>query len=417
MTQYAGHILALAFLLLLQPALRAEERPPSDATGGVKILNLYDLEKQASEKIGRGAFGYVQGGSEDEVTMRENTSAFDRVQIVPNGLAGIDGVDMTTSFFGIDLPSPIILAPMAAHGLVHRDADKATIRGTRMARTIMAISTYSSVPIRDIAAAQPDAPFFFQIYMSRDNGFNESVVKKAKEAGARAIIITVDAGTAGNREADVRNNYNYSSPTPNVMEYYEGQNMTQSQARELRKVSFSAEDIRFIKRVSGLPVLVKGVMSPDAADVAIQAGADGIWISNHGGRQLDGSPATFDMLPYIAERVAKRVPIVFDSGVRRGTHVFKALASGADIVAVGRPALYGLAMGGAEGVRDVFDFLNNELETAMILAGTRNIAAVKNATLFSPEKGFIEKKQSSSYTVVNPVNMGVVDDCVVVEYQ
>ncbi len=347
MPHHATPILAFALLLALQfqPVLRAGERPPSDAEGGVKILNLYELEKQASEKIAAGPFGYVQGGSEDEVTMRENTTAFDRKQIVPNGLAGIDGVDMATSFLGIDLPSPIILAPMAAHGLVHKEADKATIRGTRMAGTIIAISTYASLPIRDIAAAQPDAPFFFQLYMSKDNGFNESIVKKAKEAGARAIIVTVDAGTAGNREADARNNYNYSSPTPNVMEYYDGQNMTQSQARELRKVSFSADDIQFIKRVSGLPVLVKGVMSPDAADVAIKAGADGIWISNHGGRQLDGSPATFDMLPYIAERVAKRVPIVFDSGVRRGTHVFKALASGADIVAVGRPALYGFGHG------------------------------------------------------------------------
>ncbi len=297
MTHHTGLVLALTFFLMAHLPLRAGEATPSDASGGVKILNLYELEKQASQKIGAGPFGYVQGGSEDEVTMRENTSAFDRKQIVPNGLAGIDGVDMRTSFLGIDLPSPLILAPMAAHGLVHRDADKATIRGTRMAGTIMAISTYASVPIRDIAAAQPDAPFFFQLYMSRDNGFNEYIVGKAKEAGARAIIITVDAGTAGNREADVRNNYNYSSETPNVMEYYEEGNMTQSQARELRKVSFSADDIRFIKQVSGLPVLVKGVMSPDAADVAIRAGADGIWISNHGGRQLDGSPATFDMLP------------------------------------------------------------------------------------------------------------------------
>ena len=358
----------------------------SDAEGHIKIINLYDLEKEASKKIPKGAFGYVEGGAEDEITLRSNTSSFDKKQIVPNGLKGLDSVDLKTEFLGIDLPSPIILAPMAAHGLVHKEADRATIKGTAQAGTIMAISTYSSVLIDEIAQSAPGAPFFFQIYMSKDAGFNEYIVKKAKAAGAKAIIITIDAGTAGNREADLRNNYNYSVQTPNVLEYYKGKNMTQSEARALRKVGFSAEDIKFIKKVSGLPVLVKGIQSPEAAETAIAAGADGIWVSNHGGRQLDGAPASFDMLPLIAKTVNKRVPIVFDSGVRRGTHVFKALASGADIVAVGRPALYGLILGGSEGVSDVFQQLNKELSTTMILAGTKNIKEVKENKLFDAEK-------------------------------
>lgn len=358
----------------------------SNAEGPIKIINLYDLEKEASNKVAKGAFGYVQGGSEDEVTMRSNSSAFDRKKILPNGLAGIEGVNLKTSFLGVELASPIIIAPMAAHGLVHQEADKATIRGTQKAGTLMAVSTYSTVPIDDIVKSAPNAPFIFQLYMSKDNAFNEYIVKKARAAGAKAIVITIDAGTPGNRESDARNNYNYSVPTPNVNEFYKGQNMTQSQARALRKISFSGDDIKFIKRVSGLPVLVKGVLSPQVAETAIAAGADGIWISNHGGRQLDGVPATFDMLPLIAKTVNKRVPIVFDSGVRRGTHVFKALASGADIVAIGRPALYGLILGGSEGVSDVFQQLNKELTTTMILAGTRDIQEVKSNTLFDPEK-------------------------------
>ncbi len=358
----------------------------SEAEGPIKFINLYDLEKEASTKIPKGAFGYVEGGAEDEVTMRGNTKAFDKKQILPNGLAGLDGVDLTTQFLGIDLPSPIILAPMAAHGLVHKEADRASIKGTQKAGTIMSISTYSSVLIDDIAKSAPGAPFLFQIYMSKDSGFNEFIVKKAKEAGARAIIITIDAGTPGNRESDQRNDYNYSMPTPNVLEYYQGGNMTQSQARELRKISFSGEDIKFIKRVGGLPVLVKGIQSPEAAETAIAAGADGIWVSNHGGRQLDGGPGSFEMLPIIAEVVNKRVPIVFDSGVRRGTHVFKALASGADLVAVGRLALYGLILGGSEGVSDVFQHLNKELETTMILAGTKDIAEVKKTAYSTPKK-------------------------------
>lgn len=358
-----------------------EERV-SNAEGPIRIVNLYDLEKNAAEKVGKGAFGYVQGGAEDETTLHSNTAAFNKKQIIPNGLAGIDSVDLRTKFLGIDLPSPMILAPMAAHGLVHSEADKATIKGTNKAGTIMSISTYSSVIIDEIANSAPEAPFFFQLYMSKDNEFNEFIVKKAKQLGAKAIILTIDSGVAGNRESDIKNNYKYSVQTPNITSFYEGKSITQSQAREMRKISFTGEDIKLIQKMSGLPVLVKGIQSVDAAEVAIEAGADGIWVSNHGGRQLDGAPASFDMLSLIAKKVNKRVPIVFDSGVRRGTHVFKALASGADVVAIGRPALYGLILGGAEGVSNVFQHLNKELSTAMVLSGSKNIDAVKNNKLF-----------------------------------
>ncbi len=358
----------------------------SDAEGPIKIINLYDLEKEASEKIAKGPFGYVQGGAEDEVTLKSNSKAFDQKQIVPNGMTGLEQANMKTSFMGIDLPSPIILAPMAAHGMVHKQADKATIRGTQKAGTIMSISNYSSVLISDTVESAPGAPFFFQIYMSTDQGYNDYVLNKAKEAGAKAIILTIDSGTPGNRESDVRNNYTYAAATPIVSSYYEGQNVDQSKARSMRKIGFTGADVQYVKSASGLPVLVKGIQSPEAAETAIAAGADGIWVSNHGGRQLDGAPASFDMLPFIAKVVNKRVPIVFDSGVRRGTHVFKALASGADIVAIGRPALYGLILGGAEGVNDVFQQLNKELNTTMILAGTKTIDEVKNAVLYDPQK-------------------------------
>lgn len=382
------HVLVLTItlaLLLPQTLLAADPPTVSTAEGPIEIINLYDLEKAASQKVPKGAFGYVQGGAEDEVTLRDNTSAFDKKRILPNGLTGLESVDTKTQFLGIDLPSPIIMAPTAAHGMVHKEADRATIKGTQKAGTIMSISNYSSVPMAETAASAPNAPFFFQIYMSKDQDYNRFVIQQAKEAGAKAIILTIDSGTPGNRESDKRNNYNYSAQTPIVQAYYEGKNVNQSEARAMRKVGFTADDIKFIKEISGLPVLVKGVMSPEAAEVAIKAGADGIWISNHGGRQLDGAPATFDILPVIAETVNGRIPIVFDSGVRRGTHVFKALASGADIVAIGRPALYGLILGGSEGVNDVFQQLNKELTTTMTLAGTKDIAAVKKNKLFDPE--------------------------------
>ncbi|MCD8138201.1 MAG: alpha-hydroxy-acid oxidizing protein [Planctomycetaceae bacterium] len=385
--QLHGALFAAALLMTHLVAAGETAQPEvSTAEGPISIINLNDLEKEAARVLPRGAFGYVQGGAEDEVTMDANATSFNRVQIIPNGLTGLESVSMQTRFLGVDLPSPVILAPMAAHGLVHRDADKATIRGTQKAGTIMAISTYSSVPIKDTVESAPGAPFLFQIYMSRDDGFNRHVLEQATAAGARAIVITVDSGAPGNREADARNNYNYSMHTPIVMDYYDGENVTQTQARASRKVGFTGDDIRTVKQITGLPVLVKGILSPEAAVLAVNAGADGIWVSNHGGRQMDAAPAAFDMLPLIAKAVGKRVPIVFDSGIRRGSHVFKALASGADIVALGRPALYGLALGGSEGVADVFRHLNGELNTVMILAGTPDVEAVKRAKLFDPEK-------------------------------
>lgn len=374
-------ILGLMFLLTFSVAGAEAVGEVSDAEQPLKIINLEELEKEAAKNLPKGPFGYVQGGAEDEVTLKDNTSSFDKKRILPHGLSGMTSVDMTTSFLGIDLKSPIILAPMAAHGLMHKDAEKATAKGVAKAGTIMSMSTYASVLIEDVAKSAPDAPLFVMLYMSRDNGFNEYLMDKAKAAGAKAIILTIDAGTPGNRETDIRNQYQYSVATPNVAGYYQGKVVTQSEARASRKIAFTAEDIKYVKEYSGLPVLVKGIMTPNDAEIAVQAGADGIWVSNHGGRQLDSAPASFDMLPAIAKVVDKRVPIIFDSGVRRGTHVFKALASGADIVAIGRPALYGLNLGGSEGVNSVFEHLNKELYTTMVLAGTKDIEEVKKNQL------------------------------------
>lgn len=358
----------------------------STANAPISIINLEELEKEVARQVPKGPFGYVQGGAEDEVTLRDNTRSFDSKRILPHGLSGIAAVSLETKFLDIPLRSPIIVAPMAAHGLMHADAEVATAKGAAKAGTILSVSTYATLPIETIARDVPEAPLFVMLYMSKDNGFNEYLLHKAKEAKAKAIILTIDAGTPGNREGDVRNNYQYAVATPNVTNYYKGKTVTQSEARASRKISFTGDDIQYVKKVSGLPVLVKGIMTPEDADAAIKAGADGIWVSNHGGRQLDSAPATFTMLPLIATVVDKRVPIVFDSGVRRGTHVFKALASGADIVAIGRPVLYGLNLGGPEGVKSVFDQLHKELTTTMILAGTKDIAAVQATELFSEQQ-------------------------------
>jgi L-lactate dehydrogenase (FMN-dependent) and related alpha-hydroxy acid dehydrogenases len=357
----------------------------STAENHVDIVNLASLEGRVKDHMSneKGAFGYIRGGAEDEWTLNENTEAFNDKEIMPRVLQGIDHADLSTKLWDIDLKTPIIQAPSAAQGLAHIKGETDTAKGVAAAGSIYSISTYASTSVEDAAAAAPDSPMFFQLYMSKDDKFNEFLIKKAVKAGAKAIIMTVDSTLGGYREADVINKFQFPLPMPNLAGYSagDGEGKGISEIYASAKQGIVPTDIQKIKDMSGLPVFVKGIQSPDDAELAIQFGADGIWVSNHGGRQLDGGPASFALLPYIAEVVDKRVPIVFDSGVRRGEHVFKALASGADLVALGRPIIYGLNLGGAQGVTDVIEHLNMELAITMQLAGTKTIDDVKNTEL------------------------------------
>lgn len=355
----------------------------SNAENDVKIVNLKSLEGQVKEKMEPGAFGYIRGGAEDEWTMARNETSFNDKKIMPRVLQGIDHADLSTKLWGIDLKTPIIQAPSAAQGLAHEKGELDTAVGMAKAGSIFTMSTYGNTLTRDAAAAAPDAPQFFQIYMSKDDKFNEFLIKRAVEAGVKAIVLTVDSTLGGYREEDVVNGFEFPLPMPNLAEYSEsdGTGKGIGEIYAAAKQDFVPEDIKKIKDLSGLPVIVKGIQSPEDADAAIKAGADGVWVSNHGGRQLDGGPASFEVLPAIAEKVAKRVPIIFDSGIRRGEHVFKALASGADLVALARPIIYGLNLGGAQGVYDVIQHLNMELSITMQLAGTKTIEDVKNNKL------------------------------------
>ncbi len=360
----------------------------------LKIVNITELEKEASKSMEKGAFGYVRGGAENEQSLRENTDSFDKKYIEPRILAGLNAkdIDITTSLFGIPLSIPIIQAPMAAHGLAHVDGELATARGMIQAGSIPSLSTYGNKTIEEVAQATGAGnPFFFQLYMSKNDAFNCFTIDRAKKSGAKAIILTVDAPVGGYREDDVRNDFKFPLGFANLEAFLATQNDGTksgegsgiSEIFAQAKQNFTPEDITYVKKLSGLPVIVKGVQSPKDVDIAIKAGADAIWVSNHGGRQLGSAPATIDILPAIAKKVNKRVPIIFDGGVRRGSHVFKALASGADIVAVGRPIFYGLHLGGAQGVNSVMDLFKKELSINMMLAGTRNIKAVQKSKLLT----------------------------------
>ncbi|HDT0721357.1 TPA: alpha-hydroxy-acid oxidizing protein [Proteus mirabilis] len=373
--------------------VQAAEYKASTAEHPIKIVNLDTLENQVKENMDKGAFGYIRGGAEDENNLRSNTSAFNKKYIMPRALQGIEFSDLNlkTEFLGIKLDTPIIQAPMAAQGLAHQQGEVATAKGMAKAGSIFSLSTYGNKTIKEVAQAQPGYPFFFQLYMSKNDAFNQYILSQAKQYGAKGIILTVDSPVGGYREDDIKNSFQFPLGFANLEAFAKisddksktGKGSGISEIYAQAKQAFTPADIQYVKKMSGLPVIVKGIGKPEDADTAIKAGADAIWVSNHGGRQLDSAPATIDMLPAIAKVVNKRVPIVFDSGVRRGSHVFKALASGADVVAVGRPILYGLNLGGAEGVNSVIQQLNKELKINMMLGGARNVKEIQATHLYT----------------------------------
>ena len=357
--------------------------PQSERNEELHMINVDELEEKVKKVIPEGAYYYIASGSENEWTWRNNTVAFNHYQIIPRALTDMDNPKTDTEFMGMKLKTPIMISPIACHGIAHKDAEVATQKGAAAAGALFSSSTYANKSVEDIAAAAPDAPRFFQLYLSKDWKFNEMVFNAIKKAGYKGIFLTVDALVSGYREANLRTNFTYPVPLDFFKRYIgakgEGQSVAQMYAASAQKIG--PEDVKRIKEETGLPVIVKGVMSVEDAYKSIGAGADGIYITNHGGREVDGSPATIDVLPEIAKAVNHRVPIIFDSGVRRGSHVFKALALGADIVGIGRPYLYGLALGGAKGVKSVIDQLDKELLIDMQLTGCKTIDDVKHAKI------------------------------------
>jgi lactate oxidase len=382
----AGSALALtAGAATMAP--ESDAATPKAATVGYKaspevtsleLLNLIEIEDLAAKVIPKGGFGYIAGGAGDEWTMRQNRSAFDRRQIMPRVLTGKGPVDLRTQILGTAISTPLIICPMGGQGLAHVSAEAGMAMGAAAAKTIMTLSTVSTLSMEQVAAAA-SGPKWFQLYLQKDEGVNRQLLRRAKAAGYQAIVVTVDSTATGNREADGRNHFQFPLPFGNLVKKEAGGDVHALNAAFALKIDSSA--IEFVIKESGLPMIVKGISHPDDALLAISAGASAIQISNHGGRQLDGSPASFSVLPAVAQAVNGKVPIIFDSGIRRGQDVFKALASGADIVGLGRPAFYGLALGGWKGVQSVLELINKELSMAMQLAGAQTVEDIKRTTL------------------------------------
>jgi lactate oxidase len=292
--------------------------------------------------------------------------------IEPNLLSGHLAPYLTTTLFGSKISMPVITTPMAAHGFFHTAAEAATARGTEQAGSIYVSSSASSLSLEAIAAAS-NGPKWFQLYFPADRGYARELLQRAKAAGYKLIVLTVDATYTSNRERVTRM---LGQPIPNATLQGGNKPLTPGidpQKALAFKLDLNWDDVAFCGAESGLPVVVKSIISARNVRQAVESGCAGVWISNHGGRQLDNSPAPMTVLPRIAEAVNGRVPIIVDGGFRRGQDVFRAMALGASAVALGRPILYGLSLGGAGGVQSVYQHLQAELQMVMQLSGVPSI--------------------------------------------
>lgn len=362
--------------------------PQSTREKKLNLVNLNQLEDEVKYVMPEAAYYYIASGSENEWTWRNNTQAFNHFQIVPRALTNRSNPSTDTTFMGMDLKTPVMISPIACNGISHAEAEVDVAKGAKAAGALYSMSTYANKSVEDVQKAVGKSPRFFQLYLSKDWDFNRMVITDAIKAGFSGFFLTVDATVSGYREANLRTHFTYPVPLAFFNKWSggkgEGQSVAQMYASSAQKIG--PDDIKKIKEIAGadVPVFVKGVECAEDAFLAIGAGADGIVVSNHGGRQLDGAPATIDVLPEIAKEVHHsdhRIPIILDSGVRRGSHVFKALALGADLVGIGRPYLYGLALGGALGVESVIEQLNKELLIDMQLTGCKTIEDVKHAKI------------------------------------
>lgn len=322
----------------------------------------------------RSTFDYMAGGADDEITLRDNVDAWTHMRLRPRVLRDVSTVHTATSVLGTEVSSPILVAPVSYLRLVNDDGERAMAAGAAAAGTVMALSTRSSCTIEDVAAAAPDAARWFQVYVLRDRGWTAELVDRAVAARFRALVLTVDTPVLGYRRRDVLNAFELpegitmanvaSRVSPEVAE-------AEGLLAAYQAPNLGPADLAWLAERSGLPVVAKGVLTPEAARECVDAGASAVVVSNHGGRQLDGVLATADALAAVVDAVGGQVEVYVDGGVRRGTDVLKALALGARAVMVGRPVVWGLATAGADGVQAVIGHLTFELAAAMALAGVR----------------------------------------------
>ena len=350
----------------------------------IEPINLCDLEERARAVLPQMSYDFYASGANDEVTLRENRAAYERIKVLPHMLIDVSARDMSTTVLGEPVSMPILIAPMALQCLAHPDGEIATTKAAGAAKTLTTLATLATTSIEEVMAIAT-GPVWFQLYVFRDRALTASLVQRAAAAGCRAVVLTVDVPVPGKRERDVRNRFT-------LPEHLFLKNLWPAGLEKLPKAvadsgmaayaaanfdpALTWKDVEWLAQLTRLPILVKGILRADDALSAVNHGVAGIIVSNHGGRQLDTTPAAISVLPEIVDAVAGAVEVYVDGGIRRGTDVLKAIAYGARAVLIGRPILWGLAVGGEAGVESVLEMLRAEFDLAMALSGCPSLTAI-----------------------------------------
>lgn len=346
------------------------------------MICVEDFARAAEEKLEPGVAGYFFGGACDEVTLKDNCHAWRRWRLRPRVLAGLEEWSAGTEVLGGEVSMPILVAPVAYQRLVDPEGEIAMARAAAVSGTVMCLSTLATTRPAELAEAVPDGRRWFQLYCFRDEGVTRALMDEAADSGFEAVVVTVDAPRGGRRERDLRTGFKIPEGlgVPSVQAALgSSRAVTIEETFALMDPALSWRDLEAVASTASVPVLVKGVLTAEDAALALDHGAAGVVVSNHGGRQLDCALATADALPEVVEAVAGRAPVLVDGGIRRGGDVAIALALGAAAVLVGRPALWGLAVGGEAGATRVLELLRVELELALALCGCDSPTALGRA--------------------------------------
>ncbi|HTP12836.1 MAG TPA: lactate 2-monooxygenase [Bacteroidota bacterium] len=354
-------------------------------------VQIEALERAARATLSREAYDYVAGGAGSERTMRANREAFDRWHIVPNMMMNIADRDLSVSLFGQKLKVPFLLAPIGVQSIVHKSAEVAVARAAGALGVPVVLSTASSKSMEEVASAAGNSPHWFQLYWPKVPELARSFIARAEAADYSALVVTLDTTLLSWRERDIQNAYLPFLTGEGLANYFTDPVFRSALAVPPEKNPLAAvrhfaqvfsnpaltwNDLKWLRKQTRLPIVLKGILHPDDARKALRYGVDGIIVSNHGGRQVDGAIASLDALPAIVQAVGKKTTVLFDSGIRRGADVFKAIALGAQAVLVGRPYMWGLAVGGERGVRHVLENLIADIDLTLGLAGYTSFAQV-----------------------------------------
>ena len=350
--------------------------------------NLAEWEPLARQRLTDSAYHYIAGGSAYEKTLARNESDFDEIRLKPRVLRDVSRLDTRTRLLGWDLPAPILLAPTSYQKLAHPEGEAETARAAGRIGTPFAVSTFSTTSPEDVIAAAT-SPLIWQMYVQPDREFTRELVQRVERAGYAALMLTVDLPCPGTRDRDVRTAFALPAGLAPVALQGLGQRIKGAEFKRDQGIftpildpSLGWDVLGWLRSITRLPVLVKGILAPEDAALAVEHGADVVIVSNHGARNLDTVPSGIAALPYVVEAVAGRVPVLMDGGIRRGTDVLKALALGAAAVQIGRPYLWGLAVAGADGVVQVYEKLHTELKAAMALSGIPHVTRIDRAALW-----------------------------------